>query len=146
MTTSDLSIAIDEDASGSGSGLGNWFQAYHRAQADVRRMSLAEKQSVTLGVSPSPNGCVGVSGAAESVGFPGLCLQDGPTGVRGADFVTAFPAEMHIGASWNQDLAYEIAEHMGMEFRKKGVNVALGPVAGPLGELLRMERMSKAKT
>lgn len=81
---------------------------------------MEEKVNITVGVSPSPNGCVGLSGAAASIGFPGLCLQDGPTGVRGTDFVTSFPAELHLGASWNTDLAHEVAEHMGLEFRRKG--------------------------
>ena len=98
---------------------------------DVVRMSLEEKQNVTTGISPSPNGCVGESGSAHGVGFPGLCLSDGPTGVRGTDFVSAFPAEMHIGASWNTDLAFEMDVHMGKEFGKKGSS-CIFRVASPL--------------
>lgn len=35
--------------------------------------------------------------------------------------------------SWNKTLALDRGHHMGGEFRKKGVQVALGPVVGPLG-------------
>lgn len=37
--------------------------------------------------------------------------------------------------SWNRDLANDRATHMGKEYRKKGVNMILGPVVGPLGRV-----------
>ena len=37
--------------------------------------------------------------------------------------------------SWNKELAYARAYHMGGESRTKGVNVLLGPVVGPLGRM-----------
>jgi beta-glucosidase len=37
--------------------------------------------------------------------------------------------------SWNKALAKQRAIHMAKEFRKKGVNVLLGPVVGPLGRV-----------
>jgi beta-glucosidase len=37
--------------------------------------------------------------------------------------------------SWNKNLAYQRALYMGGEFRAKGVNIALGPVVGPLGRV-----------
>jgi beta-glucosidase len=79
------------------------------------------------------NGCSGVSGGVSRLGFPGLCLQDAGNGVRGTDGVNGYPSGLHIGASWNKSLAYLRAQHMGAEFRRKGANVALGPVAGPIG-------------
>ena len=45
--------------------------------------------------------CVGNTAPANSVGFPPLCLQDGPLGIRFADRSTAFPAGLTIGATWN---------------------------------------------
>jgi hypothetical protein len=36
---------------------------------------------------------------------------------------------------WNRDLAYQRALHMGSEFKNKGVNIALGPVVGPIGRI-----------
>lgn len=40
--------------------------------------------------------------------------------MRAADGVSAFPAPVGIGASWNRDLALKVAEAMGGEFRRKG--------------------------
>lgn len=40
-----------------------------------------------------------------------------------------------MGASWNKDLTHARGMYMGGEFRTKGVNVALGPVVGPLGRI-----------
>ncbi|KAF2427523.1 beta-glucosidase [Tothia fuscella] len=119
-----------------GAGTGKWTEAYSKARAMVSKMTNDEKATVVVGVSAS-NGCSGNSGAVDRIGFPGLCLQDGPSGVRGADFVSAFPSGVHIGASWNSTLANSVGTFMGAEFKKKGVNVALGPVVGPLGRIAR---------
>ena len=37
--------------------------------------------------------------------------------------------------SWNKDLAKKRAIHMGHEYRRKGVNLMLGPVVGPIGRV-----------
>jgi beta-glucosidase len=79
-----------------------------------------EKNNLTFGFMSTPNGCSGNSGAAASVGFPGFCLQDGPSGVRGVDMVSAYASGIHIGASWNRSLALAVAEYMGAEFKRKG--------------------------
>lgn len=42
---------------------------------------------------------------------------------------------MFFRQSWNKSLAYDRGYYMGGEFRKKGVQVALGPVVGPLGRM-----------
>jgi beta-glucosidase len=64
-----------------------------------------------------------------------MCLQDAGNGVRNTDFVSSFASGIHVGASWNKTLAYDRANALGHEFRRKGVNIALGPVVGPLGRL-----------
>ena len=115
-----------------GYGAGNWSNAYDQARDLVSRMTLEEMNNVTLGISDHETGCVGVSGGAPRLGFPGFCLHDAGNGVRNTDGVNAYAAGLHIGASWNSSLALERARFMGAEFKKKGVNVALGPVVGPL--------------
>lgn len=42
--------------------------------------------------------------------------------------------------SWNKDLAYRRATAMGGEFKKKGVNMLLGPVVGPIGRVVESGR------
>lgn len=38
--------------------------------------------------------------------------------------------------SWNRNLTRKRAAAMGAEFKKKGVNVLLGPVVGPVGRVV----------
>ena len=71
----------------------------------------------------------------ERLGFAGMCLQDAGNGVRNTDFVSSFASGIHVGASWNKTLAYDRANALGNEFKKKGVHIPLGPVVGPLGRL-----------
>ena len=77
--------------------------------------------------------CVGQTGALPRLGFRSLCMQDSPLGVRYADYVTAFPAGVNVAATWDRGLAFARGQAMGAEHRDKGVDVQLGPVAGPLG-------------
>lgn len=116
-------------------GAGNWSEAFEKARTMVSKMSLEEMNNVTLGVTDGSNGCVGVSGGAPRHGFPGLCLHDAGNGVRNTDGVSGFASGLSIGASWNHSLALERARYMGAEFKRKGVNVALGPVVGPIGRI-----------
>lgn len=51
--------------------------------------------------------------------------------------VNAYSAGLHVGASWNRDLAHSRAHYMGAEFRQKGANVALGPMVGPVGRIAK---------
>lgn len=76
---------------------------------------------------------MGNTGSADRLGFPQLCLQDSALGVASADNVTAFPAGITTGATWDKALMYARGVAMGKEFRGKGTNVHLGPAVGPLG-------------
>jgi beta-glucosidase len=81
-----------------GNGVGDWLDAYAKAQALVAEMTLDEKVGLTSGVRTTSNGCGGIISAVPRLGFPGLCLQDGTNGVRGTDYVNAYPAAIHVGA------------------------------------------------
>lgn len=98
-------------------------------------MTLEEMNNLTIGFTATETGCVGTSGGAPRVGFPGFCLQDAGNGVRGVDGVNGYASGVHVGATWNSDLAYTRGQFMGAEFKTKGVNVALGPVIAPLGRV-----------
>ncbi|KAL2816181.1 glycosyl hydrolase family 3 N terminal domain-containing protein [Aspergillus cavernicola] len=118
-------------------GLGEWEGAYTKAKALVARMTDEEKNNITYGYSSLTNGCGGNSGSAPRVGYPGMCLQDSGNGVRGTDMVNGYASGLHVGAAWNRDLAYQRAHYMGAEFKRKGANIALGPVIGPVGRVAR---------
>ncbi|KGO73250.1 Glycoside hydrolase, superfamily [Penicillium italicum] len=110
-----------------------WKESYVKAQEMVREMTLAEKVNVTTGTGWQMGLCVGNTGPAELVKFPSLCLQDGPLGLRFAQNITAFPAGITTGATWNRELMQARGFALGKEARLKGVNIVLGPSMGPLG-------------
>lgn len=128
----------------------DWADAYSRAADLVSQMTLAEKTNITSGTGffmgyvfmldslldktlTPRRPCVGNTGSALRLGFPQLCLQDGPLGVRTTDNITAFPAGITTGATWNKDLMYERGVALGEEFKGKGANFYLGPSVGALG-------------
>jgi hypothetical protein len=112
-----------------------WEESYAKAAEMVSKMSLLEKVNVTTGTGWMMGMCVGNTGPAVKTGFPGLCLQDGPLGIRFADHITATPAGITVGATWNKDLMYKRGRLLGLEYRSKGVNVMLGPAVGSLGKM-----------
>ncbi|KAL5339777.1 putative beta-glucosidase E [Aspergillus crustosus] len=123
-----------------GGTLQQWAESYAKAAKMVEKMTLIEKVNVTTGTGWMMGMCVGntetdltMSAPAENVGFPPLCLQDGPLGIRYADHISAFPAGITTGATWNRDLIYQRGVALGREARLKGVNVLLGPSMGSLG-------------
>ncbi|KAK7994089.1 GTP binding protein [Apiospora arundinis] len=117
-----------------GKGLGDWQDGYAKAKALVGQMTLEEKISLTGGVRAN-NLCSGNIPAISRLGFPGLCLSDGPAGVRSTNYVSSWPSGISAGASWNRNLTRQRGVEMAFEFKRKGVNVPLGPVVGPLGRI-----------
>ena len=109
-----------------------WVAAYQKAAKLVGKMSLLEKVNVTSGTGWQMGPCVGNTGTT-SVGFPSLCLQDGPLGIRFAYPITAFPAGITTAATFNKDLMHSRGRAMGREARNLGINALLGPCLGPLG-------------
>lgn len=55
-------------------------------------------------------------------------------GIRFSDLNSAFPAGTNVAATWDKTLAYLRGKAMGEEFNDKGVDILLGPAAGPLGK------------
>ncbi|OTA97755.1 glycoside hydrolase family 3 protein [Hypoxylon sp. CO27-5] len=116
-----------------GKGAGVWADAYNSARDLVGQMTLDEKVNITRGFTVSDNVCAGNTGTVPRLGWPGMCLHDAGNGVRATDLVNSYPSGLHVGASWDRNLTYERAVYIGLEFKAKGVNVVLGPNAGPLG-------------
>ncbi|QRV90159.1 glycoside hydrolase family 3 protein [Ceratobasidium sp. AG-Ba] len=110
-----------------------WGDAFKKAKDVVAQMTLEEKVNLTTGLGMYTP-CAGNTGAIPRLEIPSFCLQDGPTGVRPADFASQFPSQVTVAATWDRDLIYSRAYAIGSEFRDKGVHVALAPVTGgPLG-------------
>ncbi|KAK4169780.1 glycoside hydrolase superfamily [Cladorrhinum sp. PSN259] len=112
-----------------------WANSYAKAAKMVEKMTLAEKVNVTTGTGWQMGLAVGTNGPAVYVGFPQLQLQDGPLGIRFAENISAFPAGITVGATWNRQLMYARGKAHAIEARQKGINVLLGPCVGPLGRM-----------
>lgn len=112
-----------------------WKSAFAKAKAVVAQMTVEEKVNITTGIGFLTTGpCAGINGAVPRLNIPALCLKDGPASVRPAEFVSQFPVEVTVAATWNRDLFYQRATSLAAEFKGKGVHVALVPVTGgPLG-------------
>lgn len=111
----------------------DWEEAYAKARAFVSDLSLIEKVNLTSGIGGF-GVCVGNTRDLPSRdNMWGLCLQDGPLGIRTTDYNTAFPAGISAAATFNKQLIYDRGKAIGGEFRDKGVDIALGPAIGPIG-------------
>ncbi|TPX09896.1 uncharacterized protein E0L32_008918 [Thyridium curvatum] len=119
-------------ATGEGKSDDSWKAAYSKAKKLVSKMTLEEKLNLTWGY---PGQCTGVTGSVPRLGVKPICLNDGPAGVRGQDFVSSFPTGVHLAATWDKSLMYQYGRALGYEYRGKGIHVALGPCAGPLGRV-----------
>ncbi|RYP04174.1 hypothetical protein DL764_004625 [Monosporascus ibericus] len=115
--------------------LGAWAGAVRKARQFVSQLTLEEKVNLTAGAT-SQTGCSGFIPNITRLGFPGMCLTDAGNGVRATDYVNSWPAGLHVGASWNKDLAHQRAHYMGSEAKIKGVNILLGPFIGPIGRVV----------
>ncbi|KAI1126492.1 beta2 tomatinase [Nemania abortiva] len=109
----------------------SWGDAAELADAFVARLNLTEKVAMVTGNIAGV--CDGNINAIDRLNFSGLCLHDGPAGIRVADKATLFPAGVTVAATWDKDLMYARGFAMGQEFRQKGAHILLGPVSGPLG-------------
>ncbi|KAK4167973.1 family 3 putative glycoside hydrolase [Cladorrhinum sp. PSN259] len=116
--------------------IASWEGSHKKAKELVAKLTLDEKVSLTAGAGSRNTSCPGFLPAVWRVGFPGMCLGDAGNGLRGTDFVSSWPSGIHVGASWNKRLTGRRGQGMGGEFRRKGVNVLLGPVVGPMGRVV----------
>ncbi|KAH7100163.1 glycoside hydrolase superfamily, partial [Auriculariales sp. MPI-PUGE-AT-0066] len=163
-------------------GHGNWAASVARAKAFVAGLTLEEKVKcvrirgvahANIRMSDGPGlvsrlaldrrGVVLEIRAAFPVlaltliASPGFCLQDGPLGVRFADFASAFPAEITAASTWDVELIYARAQAMEVNSRVKllefdsadafgfwppSMQVALGPMTN-LARVVRLAPDSK---
>lgn len=64
-------------------GDGDWAAAYTKAQTALAKLTNANKVALATGMGWEKGPCVGNIAAISSIGFPELCLQDGPLGYGG---------------------------------------------------------------
>lgn len=115
---------------------GVWQEAYNQARSIIDTLNIAEKVNITSGIGYLLGECSGNTGTVHGKGLEfenGLCFDNGPLGVREADFATGYPAGLTVASSFNKTLMYARGDAMGYEFKAKGVDFAEGPVCGPIG-------------
>ncbi|XP_014560429.1 glycoside hydrolase family 3 protein [Bipolaris victoriae FI3] len=129
-----LSPPVYPSPQGNGSTSEAWAAAYARARAVVAQLTQEEQSNLTHGVTGR---CVGQTGAVPRLDIPELCFADAPAGIRGQEFVSAFPAGIHLGATFDKGLMLRYGQALGREFKGKGIHIALGPFIGPIGRVVR---------
>jgi beta-glucosidase len=94
-----------------------------RVEDLLSRMTLEEKVLVMAGAEPF------ALPAIERLGVPSLRLSDGPTGVRSntGEAATVFPVGVAMAATWNPELAQEVAAAIAREAKALGEHVILAP-------------------
>ncbi|KAJ7138264.1 glycoside hydrolase family 3 protein [Mycena epipterygia] len=107
--------------------LRSWDEAYALANATVAQLTLNEKIGLVTGVGQFNSRCVGNVSPVARLGIPGLCLNDGPAGVRPTKGVTGFPPGIAAAATFSRRLMRARGVALAEEFRGKGINVLLGP-------------------
>ncbi|TPX66882.1 hypothetical protein SpCBS45565_g04171 [Spizellomyces sp. 'palustris'] len=108
-------------------GSGDWGFPVSKAKELIKELSVDEKVAIVTGIGWANGPCVGNIHPVPKIQFPGLCLQDGPAGIRFADNVTVFGASINVAATFDKDLMEQHGQLLGKEFRQKGVNIALAP-------------------
>ena len=78
----------------------------------------------------------------DSIGLGTMAFSDGPTGVRGLEFVggdevALLPNATLIASAWDEDLAHEVGQVLAEEAERQHIHVVLGPTINlhrsPLG-------------
>lgn len=112
----------------------NWDQSYSKAEAFISKLNFDEKFALMYGTenmkSVSDGGCVGQIDPLQNgnVNFKGMCLQDGPAGVRYARGTSiSWQANINVAATFNKELMYDVGKAQGEENREKGINTFLSP-------------------
>jgi len=112
----------------------SWEEAKQKSKIFLSNFTFKEKTYLMYGTSIKPsNRCVGQidpikSGFFSPVKFPGIKLDDGPTGPRFQKGLTnSWPTCINLSSTFNRDLIFQVGKVQGSDFYHKGVNVALTP-------------------
>ena len=116
---------------------GEWNIEYKKAKQLISNYTLEEKMLLLYSTENMIGKCVGSIDANVEKNFPGICLQDGPAGVRFSRKAQSWQAAINTASTFNRTLMYEIGEAQGKEFHDKGINIMLSPcvniLRNPLG-------------
>jgi hypothetical protein len=125
-----------------------WDESYKKADQFISKLNSTERVNLLFGTEnmimetllwnkTTMNGhkCVGQIDAFNNsdVNFKGMCLQDGPAGVRFAEGTgISWQASINAGMTFDKKLMYDVGKAQGEENKEKGINVDLAPCANML--------------
>ena len=116
-----------------------WEEAEKKAKEFVSKLNRTEKVGLLYGTenmrfltlkneSELKGLCVGEIGKIKGKNFTGMCLQDGPAGVRFANGTSiSWQSNLNLAATFNKSLMYEVGNVQGQENKEKGINTYLSP-------------------
>ena len=120
-----------------------WEDSYKKAEEFVSKLSRTEKINLLFGTenmrflhplkreeNELSHLCVGQIDPFKNdkVDFKGMCLQDGPAGVRYTEGTSvSWQSNLNLAATFNKTLLYEVGKSQGEENRIKGINTYLSP-------------------
>ena len=134
-----LGLTLKKKTSTSESG---WDLSYKKAKEFISNITFTERVNLLFGTENMkmetllmqeedwPHTCVGQIDPFknENVDFKGMCLQDGPSGVRFARGTgISWQGSMNNAMTFDKKLMYDIGKAQGEENKEKGINVALAP-------------------
>ena len=100
-----------------------WIEYYRKADNYLKDFNLDEKILLLFSTENLLGKCVGSIDGNKDRNFPGLCLQDGPAGVRFAKNTQHWQAAINTATTFNRDLMYKIIAAQVREFKGKGIEV-----------------------
>ena len=116
----------------------SWESSYEKAKKFLKPLPLKYKISLLYGTDnmnePSTKkiGCVGkldpfIHKSSNTI-FNGMCLQDGPTGVRFSNGTSiSWNSPLNTASTFDKKLVYKLGKIQGNEFYEKGINTILSP-------------------
>ena len=122
----------------------SWEASYKKAKSFINKLNRTERVNLLFGTqnmkmetllfeeSELPHLCVGQIDPFknEKVDFKGMCLQDGPSGVRFARGNSiSWQGSLNNAMTFDKKLMYEVGKAQGEENKEKGINVVLAPCA-----------------
>ena len=138
-----LLIALDKDLPPQKmENLNNWDDSYTKAKEFVSKLSRHEKVGLLYGTENMrflnlkdekelDALCVGQIDPIKKDNktiFKGMCLQDGPAGVRFTKgHSISWQSNLNLAATFNKTLMYEVGQTQALENKEKGINAFLSP-------------------
>ena len=127
---------------------GNWDISYKKADEFINKLNLTEQINLLFGTQNMKIQSILIENESEKkylceglidpfknskLNFKGMCLQDGPAGVRFANGTSiSWQAGINNAATFNRKLMKKVGKAQGEELKIKGINTVLGPVANIL--------------